>query len=309
MPLLNSADLERRIVRYAALIPCLNAFIDCRTPGSEAKENFTIIGPGVSENPAQHVHLTEPHGFNIGGARQPPGCVNSQHSHKTAEVFVVHSGDWRFDLGEHGDAAQVELHSGDVISLPVDMFRGFTSIGPAADGSPGFLWAVLGSDNPGRVTWAPRVFELAREYGLTLLEGGRLIDSAAGEGIPSGETAMPPTARDDADALWQPTPTEAGRLVWRAGTSTAPSLRVVGEGGALDWTHGFTLDRIEISMTNHVRQRATSPTVIFVHRGVVSVEIDRQIGGLGEGDTVTIPIGSEYELSALGTAVAYVVTG
>ena len=37
-----------RIVRYSDLRPCFNAFIDTRTPGSDKKENFTIIGPGVS---------------------------------------------------------------------------------------------------------------------------------------------------------------------------------------------------------------------------------------------------------------------
>lgn len=44
-------SLADRLVRYDALVPCLNAFIDTRSPGSEAKENFTIIGPGVSEIP------------------------------------------------------------------------------------------------------------------------------------------------------------------------------------------------------------------------------------------------------------------
>ncbi|MFO0453341.1 MAG: hypothetical protein ACK52I_32555, partial [Pseudomonadota bacterium] len=92
------ADLERRLVRYGMLRPCTTAFIDTRTPGSERKENFTIIGPGVAENPDQHVHIDLPHGFNIGGARQPPRCVNSQHSHETAEVFVVHTGTWRYML-------------------------------------------------------------------------------------------------------------------------------------------------------------------------------------------------------------------
>ena len=56
----------------------------------------------MSENPDQHVHIPEPHGLNIGGARQPPACTNSQHSHDTAEVFVVHTGRWRFDF--HGEA-------------------------------------------------------------------------------------------------------------------------------------------------------------------------------------------------------------
>ena len=81
-----------RLVKYQDLRPCTTAFIDTHTPGSDQKENFTIIGPGVAENPDQHVHIDIPHGFNIGAARQPAGCINSQHSHETAEVFVVHTG-------------------------------------------------------------------------------------------------------------------------------------------------------------------------------------------------------------------------
>jgi hypothetical protein len=67
-------EVERaRNVCYEALIRCLGAFIDARTPGLDKKENFTIIGPGVSENPNQYLHIAEPHGFKIGGAQQPPG--------------------------------------------------------------------------------------------------------------------------------------------------------------------------------------------------------------------------------------------
>lgn len=57
-------NLQERFVPYAELIPCKNAFIDTRSPGSDKKENFTIIGPGVAENPDQHVHISIPHGFN-----------------------------------------------------------------------------------------------------------------------------------------------------------------------------------------------------------------------------------------------------
>ncbi|WP_230207000.1 cupin domain-containing protein [Novosphingobium sp. Gsoil 351] len=171
------AALEARVVRYRDLIPCRNAFIDTRTPGSDAKENFTIIGPGVSENPEQHVHITEPHGFNIGGARQPPRCVNSQHSHDTAEVFVVHSGRWRFTFGEHGEDAQVDAEPGDIVSFPIHTFRGFENIGEET----GFLWSVLGGDDPGRVLWAPEVFRMAERYGLILLENGALVDTTLGQ--------------------------------------------------------------------------------------------------------------------------------
>ena len=43
-------QMESRIVRYGELKPCRTAFIDAHTPGSNQKENFTIIGGGVSES-------------------------------------------------------------------------------------------------------------------------------------------------------------------------------------------------------------------------------------------------------------------
>ena len=52
------------IVRFNELIPCRTAFIDAHTPGSDQKENYTIIGAGVSESPDQHVHLSITPGFN-----------------------------------------------------------------------------------------------------------------------------------------------------------------------------------------------------------------------------------------------------
>ena len=39
-------EMEKRIVRYGDLKPCKTAFIDAHTPGSNQKENFTIIGGG-----------------------------------------------------------------------------------------------------------------------------------------------------------------------------------------------------------------------------------------------------------------------
>ena len=149
---------QDRLVRYADLRPCKNAFIDTRTPGSDQKENFTIIGPGVSENPDQHVHIEIPHGFNIGAARQPPGCLNSQHSHQTAEVFLVHFGSWTFRSGVEANDGEIRMQAGDIISLPTDVFRGFENTGTDL----GHLYAILGDDDPGRVLWAPKVFDLAQ---------------------------------------------------------------------------------------------------------------------------------------------------
>jgi quercetin dioxygenase-like cupin family protein len=292
--------LEARVVRYRDLRPCYNAFIDTRSPGSEAKENFTIIGPGVSENPEQHVHIAEPHGFNIGGARQPPGCVNSQHSHDTAEVFLVHSGEWRFDLGEHGDDAQVHLSPGDVISLPTGMFRGFTATAPAEDGSPGFLWAVLGGDDPGRVLWAPAVFDMAKDYGLVLMENGSLVDTVAGQSLPDGVSPMPRTSAEQVAALHVPNAAEANALVV---TATDVSGPVIGPDAPLGWPHGFTLDR---HMIADARGTALSGAVVFVHRGRATLEIDGRDISLDEGDTMSIPTGVAAFLSD-GSGVLFAV--
>ena len=286
-PTLTCAALEARVVRYVELAPCFNAFIDCRTPGSEAKENFTIIGPGVSENPAQHVHIAEAHGYNIGGARQPPHCVNSQHSHDTAEVFVAHTGTWRFDLGEHGDDAQVVLHPGDTISLPTGTFRGFTNIGDDI----GFLWAVLGQDNPGRVTWAPRVFEMARDYGLVLLENGALVDTKAGQALPQGVAPMAPTSRETAAALTRYTPEQAEALVVRDTADTGVSS-IIAPDAPLDWAHGFTLERIDLAAAERFiggGNERSGKQVRFVHRGSITIDCADGAMTLDEGDTVTLP--------------------
>ena len=60
--------MEQNIVRYGELRPCKTAFIDAHTPGSDQKENFTIIGGGVSESDDHHVHITDYIGINIGVA-------------------------------------------------------------------------------------------------------------------------------------------------------------------------------------------------------------------------------------------------
>jgi len=62
-------SMKKRLVRRSEMVPCKSAFIDTHTPGSHLKDNFSIIGPGVTENKEQFINIREPHGFNIGAAR------------------------------------------------------------------------------------------------------------------------------------------------------------------------------------------------------------------------------------------------
>ena len=304
-PIVGQGKLEARIVRYQDLRPCYNAFVDTRTPGSEAKENFTIIGPGVSENPAQHVHIAEPHGFNIGGARQPPHCINSQHSHDTAEVFVVHTGQWRFDLGEHGEDAQVFVGPGDLISLPTGAFRGFTNVGE----DTGFLWAILGEDDPGRVTWAPQVFEMAKDYGLVLMENGLLVDTVAGERAPEGLKPLAPTTTAEAGAMKRVTQAEAEALVVRMPRDVQSSRDVIiGTGGPLAWPHGFDVVRYVLSPKSDVSGgQARSNVVLFVHEGEVLARVGGDSAALFAGDTLTVQDGAIWSLESRYSATVFAV--
>ncbi len=178
---------EPVLVSYGELKPCRSAFIDAHTPGSEQKENFTIIGAGVAESPDQHVHIKATPGFNIGAAGQPPKCVNSLHFHNTAEVFFVLSGKWRFFWGVNGDAGEVILQEGDIFNIPTRVFRGFENVGT----DYGMIMAILGGDDSGGgVIWAPHVLETAQAHGLVLSEAGVLYDTKKGQTLPDGEQPM-----------------------------------------------------------------------------------------------------------------------
>ena len=210
------------------------------------------------------MHIAEPHGFNIGGARQPGGCVNSQHSHLTAEVFVVHSGRWRMLFGQDGRDGHVDVEPGDVVSLPVRMFRGFEK----RDEGKGFLWVVLGGDDPGKVAWAPDVFARAEATGLRLLKGGRLIETGRGESIPPGAELEEPPSPEQLAEWATPPMAEMEKAVCRGGDMEGnPQSRLAGEGveecGIVNlsdtsdgfpagpirggWQHGFALRQLRIA--------------------------------------------------------------
>ncbi len=326
MPASNAMD--QRLVRYADLIPCRTAFLDTRTPGSTEKENFTIIGAGVSESPEQHVHITEKHGFNIGAARQPFGCVNSQHSHDTAEVFVVHSGRWRLLFGANREDGSLEIGPGDVASVPIHMFRGFEKV----DGGIGFLFTVLGEDDPGKVTWAPAVFQAAQGYGLKLAKGGRLIDTATGEVGDDVEIDTGLT-QEQVDALATPPMEKLAQCIVRAGDAVAnpasplaaPGVEEAGLIGPRQtddgfapgpitgwWPHGFNLRQLTLATGAYVPMHARREAeVLMVQSGTIEVSWADGALILGAGDTFTVPVQLDHAFrnTASVDAVVFVVRG
>lgn len=320
---ITASDIKSRIIRFEELVPCKTAFIDAKTPGSDKKENFCLIGGGVAENPDQHVHINISHGFDIGAARQPKGCKNSHHSHDTEEVFVVHKGAWKFTWGHDGGDGEAVLGEGDTISIPTHTFRGFENVGP----DDGFLFATLGlySDGTaGHVTWAPYVFEEAKSYGLVLLEDGRLIDTTGGEAVPEGAKEISPLTSSELQEYQTLSLNDMMNCVLQnKDLSSAPTgglanidgvreYAVVGaandkEGiaaGKMGWSHSFQQRRLHIDAGAKTPEHSRAEEeVLFVHRGSLHVSTPQYDFTLNQGDLFTVPIGLKRIFENLGDTV------
>ena len=285
-------------VKFSELVPCRTAFIDTHNPGTEGKENFTIIGGGVSENPEQHVHIEETPGFNIGGARQPAGCTNSLHSHRTAEVFIIHTGSWRFFWGLKGDDGEVVLNPGDLISLPTHMFRGFENVTPVNatnETGSGFIFSVLGGDDSGGgVVWAPEVLEEASNHGLTLLESGQLVNTREGEEIPEGIPPVTPVSKTGLSFHSRNTITDASKFVVKRPAEWAHrETELIGRSSnaVIRERPGFEVRRVQWGNGDEIPWRVSNlDTVLISNTGSVVLS-----GGeaLGPGDVALIQAGEE----------------
>ncbi|MCR9135969.1 MAG: cupin domain-containing protein [Alphaproteobacteria bacterium] len=306
---MTPAEMESRIVRYGDLKPCKTAFIDAHTPGSDQKENFTVIGGGVSESPDQHVHIKETPGFNIGAAGQPPKCRNSLHSHRTAEVFFVLHGRWRFFWGRWGNAGEVILEEGDIFNIPTGIFRGFENIGT----DYGMIMAILGGDDAGGgVIWAPQVIEDARDHGLVLAETGRLYDTKRGEHLPEGVQPMPLLDDEALKSFAEPTtadviPHYVARYWDLVALSDSQPADVIGPNALLRDRPGFEVDFITRNSLPSDQVTVDQHEVLMPVKGHWRLEWPGGSTVLNPGDTCAVPPGLPHSLvpSMTGEASLY----
>ena len=306
-------EIEKRIVRYGDLQPCKTAFIDAHTPGSDQKENFTIIGGGVSESPDQHVHISIPHGFNIGAAGQPPKCRNSLHDHHTAEAFFVLSGRWRFFWGRWGSAGEVVLDAGDIFNIPTGIFRGFENIGT----DYGMIMAILGGDDAGGgVMWAPQVIEDAADHGLVPGEDGKLYDTKRQQRLPDGVNPMPLMSEEELAKRPEPTtaevlPNHVARYWDMVALSDKAPCKVIGETGLLKDKPGFEVDFITRASATDTKHSHDCPSVLMPVKGHWRVDWDGGSATIAPGDTMSVPEGLAHSAvpSMTGETALYHIVG
>jgi len=327
-------DAAERTIRRDALISCNAAFIDCRTPGSDLKENYALIGSGVSQSSDQFINLQVPHGYNVGGAAMPNGVTNSLHLHFTAEVFLVVEGEYTFRWGADGTAGEFLGRGGDIVSVPTWIFRGFTNTGP----NENFMFTVLGQDNTGGIIWGPSVLREAEGFGLHLTAQNLLIDTAAGQVIDPELEVITPMPQEQIDVLeeWSAERMRS-RLVTvddRVWSSRALMCTAV-DGGEVDLAliigfgitehrsqepkifnpHGFSLAVLRAEPGKAMLQHRTKETqVVIVRAGSWEVRLndhDPVTVRLEVNDTLSIPTGAWRQFKSVGddTGELYVITG
>lgn len=163
-------QMLERVAKFNSLTPSPQAFLDTRLPG-HVRDIFNVIGMGVTEDPDLAPAIQDAQDFNLTYVGAKPGNGAALHDHPTVEVFVVVSGQWSVIWGDEGEEG-VDLGPMDVISVPPGVMRGFRNIGS----EHGYLMAILGGTDAGKVTWAKKVMDDARDSGLDLDTEGNIVE-------------------------------------------------------------------------------------------------------------------------------------
>ncbi len=211
---LSDHQLRARAIPFSSLRYSTEAFMDYRIPGCAPKQNYALIGSGVSQSDKQPVSLREKHGFQVGGVMMPAGVINPPHMHFTAEVFICTRGQWEFQWGFNPEALKAALSPGDICSVPTWIYRGFVNVGD----EDGFMFTALGQDDTGGILWAPQTLEAAQAQGVHLTEDYRIIDEHLGQvWDDSTMRRLPPMTAAEISQLRTWSPEQMSRRVVRFG--------------------------------------------------------------------------------------------
>lgn len=173
VPRVSKETMEHECVARVKNVKALDvAFLDQRIPRYE-RDIINMVGMGVTENAALKPNVKESAvGFSVTYVRAKTGRGAALHRHATEEVFIPVKGRWQIFWLEGEEERTLDLDEGDVLNVPIGIYRGFRSLTDAPDA---LLMAIIGGPDAGKVDWHPSVLEEARKTGLTVDEEGTLI--------------------------------------------------------------------------------------------------------------------------------------
>jgi hypothetical protein len=271
-------EMEARIVRYGELQPCRTAFIDAHTPGSDQKENFTIIGGGVSESPTS----TSISQFRMASTSGRPG---SRRSAATPCIRTAPPRSSSYSRAAGGSSGAAGAMPGEVVhekkAISSTSRPAFSAVLRISVTDYGMIMAILGGDDAGGgVIWAPQVIEDAKDHGLILAETGKLYDTKKGEQLPQGVNPMPKLTEEEANAFPEPTPMQViGGYVRRYWDMVAIShrkpVKVIGQSGIIRDKPGFEVDFITRGSATEKMHQHDRPSVLMPVRSLACQLVGR----------------------------------
>ena len=296
-----------RIAKFNELTPSTLPFVEGRLEGHRERKNYSIVGPGVAEDSEQSVKISKAHGYNLGAVSANPKNGSGLHSHTTAEVFLIYSGKWRFYWGVDGKN-EIILSKGDIISMPTNMFRGFENAGD----EEGLIFVVLGNDDPGIITWIPKVLISAKETGLALLDDNSLIDLKKNE-IPTGKKLLEPISNDQLQKFDNYSLNEIEKFICRFDNQSKfqndldngiKLIQIIGNqfcnqsyNPLIDQNTGFNLSILK-SKNGQIKDLIfTKPTIMFSQKGLWKIKIENDVFEINSKDTFSLPLNTKLSVS------------
>ena len=299
--------MTERIARFNELTPSTLPFVEGRMEGHKKRKNYSIVGPGVAEDNQQSVKISEPHGYNLGAVSANPKNGSGLHSHTTAEVFLIYSGQWRFYWGANGKN-EIILSEGDIISMPTNMFRGFEN----ASDKEGLIFVVLGNDDPGIITWVPDVLIKAKETGLALLDDNSLIDLKNSR-VPSNRKLIEPITDEILQKFDNYEINEIEKFIFRFKNQTNYEINLNNEIKIIQIIGSNFSNKIYSALINHDTGFNLSilkgkqgliedlifdkPTILFSQKGSWKVEIEKDEFYINSKDTFSLPLNTKVSIS------------
>jgi len=307
--------MTERIARFNELTPSTLPFVEGRIEGHKERKNYSIVGPGVAEDSEQSVKISQAHGYNLGAVSANPKNGSGLHSHTTAEVFLIYSGKWRFYWGQDGKN-EIILGKGDIISMPTNMFRGFENAGE----DEGLIFVVLGNDDPGIITWVPKVLINAKETGLALLDDNSLIDLKKKE-IPNGKKLLEPISNEQLDTFDNYSLDEIEKFICKFNNQSKfehslnnqiKLIQIIGNQFCdqnykplISHNTGFNLSILK-SMNGKIEDIIfKEPTILFSQKGLWKIKIGNDDFKINSKDTFSVPLNTKISISVENTQDCY----
>ena len=299
--------MTERIARFNELTPSTLPFVEGRIQGHKERKNYSIVGPGVAEDSQQSVKISKPHGYNLGAVSANPKNGSGLHSHTTAEVFLIYSGNWRFYWGADGKN-EIILSQGDIISMPTNMFRGFENAGK----EEGLIFVILGNDDPGIITWVPNVLIKAKETGLALLDDNSLVDLNESE-IPPNKKLLEPITNEMLQKFDNYEINEIENFICRFKNqhnheidlkNGIKLIQIIGNNFSnknynylIDHNTGFNLSILKAKKGLIEDLIFDKPTILFSQNGNWKVKIEKDEFNINSKDTFSLPLNTKVSIS------------